>query len=295
MNKTNIQYIDYSWNPISMRCTPIATGCKNCWHLRRCDMFKNNPKFSKELRAIYAGDAPPKLIESRLYGPLETDGKIIGTQFMGDLFLDDDEYYDQINAVFGVMHNSTNTHIVLTKRPENMKRFLDNHVYMGASWNKTNYKYSPNIWLGVSVSTQEDANRLIPILLEIPAAVRWVSVEPMLENIDLRRFFWNVCEECCGDMIVGHDGSACNCAKYSPQPGYERSKKINGLIIGCESGAKRRPCKTECIENLVQQGRNAGIPVFVKQAEINGKVVSMPEILGRVWNQYPGGNFPPIN
>jgi len=215
--------------------------------------MKNNTKFSAELRAIYAGDAPPKLIESRLYAPLKTSDKIVGTQFMGDLFFDDVEHYDQINSVFGVMYKSTNTYIILTKRPENMKRFFENHVYMGAPWS-VNYKYNPNFWLGVSVSTQKDADRLIPILLQIPAAVIWISIEPLLEDVYIKP---------------------------------EWRKKISWVVIGAESGPHRRKCDNEWIIRIARTFEGDGIPVFIKQAEINGKVVSMPEILGRVWAEYP--------
>ena len=59
--------------------------------------------------------------------------------------------------------------------------------------------------------------------------------------------------------------------------------------MGCESGKKRRKTELKWIEDIVQQCVDAGVPVFVKQAEIDGKIVSMPKILGRVWGQYPKG------
>ena len=70
MNKTKIDYLDYSWNPIAMRCTPVGPGCKNCWHLRMANRLAANPLIPEDLRKAYSGDWPPVLVESRLDDPL---------------------------------------------------------------------------------------------------------------------------------------------------------------------------------------------------------------------------------
>ena len=64
MNKTNIEYLDYTWNPIAMRCTPVSEGCAHCWHLQRCDMFNKNTNFPLEIRNAYAGKGPPIGVKS---------------------------------------------------------------------------------------------------------------------------------------------------------------------------------------------------------------------------------------
>ena len=71
-----------------------------------------------------------------------------------------------------------------------------------------------------------------------------------------------------------------------PDPGNGNS--IHWVIVGCDTGKKRRKTKLKWIENIINQCSVADIPVFVKQAEINGKIVKMPEINGRVWAQFPG-------
>ena len=84
MNKTNIEYLDLTWNPIVMRCTPIAEGCKNCWHLRMADRLAG---MNRQLRDIYSGKSKPYLDLLRLTEPLYRKKPAkIGTQFMGDLF-----------------------------------------------------------------------------------------------------------------------------------------------------------------------------------------------------------------
>jgi len=172
---------------------------------------------------------------------------------------------DQRDTIFGVMcAASWHTFVVLTKRPDELLRWYNSTDILGAG------DFYPNIWVGVSISTQEDANRLIPVLLQIPAAVRIVSAEPCLGNINLGLRAY---------AVSRHSHSV-------------RRSFIRGIIIGCESGPKRRPCKIEWIENLVGQCIDAKVSAFVKQAEIDGKVVSMPKIMGRVWDQLPNQTSP---
>jgi len=228
-----------------------------------CDRMKNNHRmFSHKLREVYAGDRPPILIPERLNAPLKRKNPArIGVQFMGDLWHTDVEWNWQYK-IFEIMFcNPDHTYIVLTKRPENVKKRLDDiWFHLGRNYGlikgvTDGYPFPlKNVWIGVSISTQEDANQLIAILLQIPAAIIWVSGEPLLENIILKK---------------------------------EWLKKIGWLVVGCESGPKRRHCKLEYIESLVSQCDYAGIPVFVKQAQIGGKLVSMPKILGQAWDQYP--------
>jgi len=89
MNKTTIEYLDYTWNPLAMRCTPVSEGCRDCWHIQRANMLAKNPLIPEHIQKAYAGGLPV-LIESRLEEPLKVKKpSIIGVQFMGDLFHDD--------------------------------------------------------------------------------------------------------------------------------------------------------------------------------------------------------------
>jgi len=95
-----------------------------------------------------------------------------------------------------------------------------------------------HIWHGVSICDQEDADRMIPELLRIPGK-KWLSCEPLLGPIGLR---------------------------------VKWLKGINFVIIGCESGPRRRPCKMEWVAHIVAQGKEAEIKIWVKQIDLNGKV-----------------------
>lgn len=87
MNRTGIEYLDYSWNPLAMRCTKVSAGCKNFWHLRMANRMAKKPNFPPGVQAAYAGECGPLLIESRLDDPAKVKKPSwIGVQFMGDLF-----------------------------------------------------------------------------------------------------------------------------------------------------------------------------------------------------------------
>jgi len=103
-----------------------------------------------------------------------------------------------------------------------------------------------NIWLGVTAENQQEANKKIPLLIQTPAITRFVSIEPMLGPIDLKE---------------AHMANV-------------RLPRVDWVIVGAESGPDRRPCKIEWVRKIVEQCKAAGVPVFVKQLHIDGKVSS---------------------
>ena len=140
MQKTNIQYLDYSWSPIAMRCTPIAAGCKNCWHLRMADRLKNNPLLPDHIKTIYAGKDSPLLLDNRLRDPYKCKKPArIGVQFMGDLWHKDISFekIDKVAATIALCPH--HIFLCLTKRPERMKEYLNNY-YRAFSVTKTSDK-----------------------------------------------------------------------------------------------------------------------------------------------------------
>lgn len=87
MNRTDIEYLTHTWNPIAMRCTPVSEGCANCWHQRMADRLAGNRSFPLDVRRAYAGEGLPVLVKERLVKPLRRKKPSrIGVQFMGDLF-----------------------------------------------------------------------------------------------------------------------------------------------------------------------------------------------------------------
>jgi len=171
---------------------------------------------------------------------------------MGDLF---HNYVTNayISRVFDVMRRTPqHTYQVLTKRPDNMQE-----------WQTWSGFRLPNVWLGVSAEDQKYADERIPTLLQIPAATRFVSVEPMLGPVDLFEYLY--CPAC------GHANRPgrfpCLCGNL-----------LEWVIIGCESGPGRRPMRLEWAIDLVRQCKDflTEVPVFVKQIEVNGRVSHDP-------------------
>jgi protein gp37 len=142
---------------------------------------------------------------------------------------------------------------VLTKQPQNMATFY-------REWVNSSDELDHIYW-GISITDQEDADRMIPELLKIPGK-KWISIEPMLSEIDLNEYLWQSCTVYWGpgEDDWGHD--------IEP-----REEGIEFTIIGCESGPKRRPLPLKWVRSLVTDLQDAQVPVFVKQLDINGKVV----------------------
>lgn len=284
MNKTKIEYLDYSWNPLAMRCTPVSEGCANCWHIAIARRMANNPKIAPELREAYSGDFPPVLIESRLNDPERLrKPSIIGVQFMGDLFHASVTFSTVELIMKTVLHCQHHTFVFLTKRPQRMAKY-----FRWAAQNSSLVGFQPpsNAMLGVTVENEPNAWR-IQELLQIPAAhgKLFVSYEPALGPLELGF----LCKECGAYYDYSElRYSEGDCLTEDCRGGYDQQFSEPGLVIaGCESGPKHRPANTDWFRSVRDQCQEAGVPFFLKQMEIGGKVVSMPELDGRAWKEWP--------
>lgn len=264
MNKTQIEYLDYTWNPITMRCTPISEACVNCWHLKRANMLTKNPKISRLKQRIFAGETCPHLFRSELENPLVRLRKpsIIGVQFMGDLF-HESVPFEFIDRIFAEMENAHwHTYIVLTKRPE---RMLEYHNYCefentdgSGNLETSSYEHPDHIWLGITVENQQRYEERIFYLLQIPAAIRFISVEPMLGSINL-------------DGCLTKPGFG-NPDKNNMRP-FEitnRNDLINWVICGAETGPGARMMAFHWARDLYGQCKSAGVPFFFKKMSKGG-------------------------
>lgn len=256
MNRTDIEYLHFTWNPIAMRCTRISAGCKNCWHLIRAKMLANNPMIPKEHRDAYAGRSAPILIKSRLDDPDLKRKKptIIGVQFMGDLFHDkipEDYIHDIYNVIYD---NPRHTFLILTKRIDRLFYFHSKSMFLSNDPIK-------NLWLGVSVEDPDNLYR-VEKLLELPAAVRFVSVEPMLSYLDLanRGYLDPLCHL---DDTYKHVIRNGMLNKYQVEA--LKQPILDWVIAGPETGKKPSPCPDGAIEDLYYQCHGEGVPFFDKR------------------------------
>ncbi len=221
---SKIEWTDKTWNPVT-GCTPISEGCQNCYAARMAkrlagrfgytkdDPFKPGVVHHNQMDKPYHWKKPQKIFVCS----------------MGDLFHPMNEIKD-INSVFIRMCMADwHTYMVLTKRPHEFKKFLS----IGTGWRGM----LENVWFGVTAENQKRADERIPILLEITAAVRFVSVEPILETVD----------------VVWRGG-------------------IDWVIVGPETGPGRRECKIDWIERIAEDCMIQDIPLFIKAIPLNGKI-----------------------
>ena len=125
-----------------------------------------------------------------------------------------------------------------------------------------------NVWFGVSVEDQKRADERIPELLKIPAAVRFLSVEPLLESISFNR--------------IGSDNSARNILT-GKQGWLTTGNHVDWVIVGGESGKGRRDCGVDAITDMARQCQAAGVPCFVKQ-DCAAKPGQQGRIPDEVWS-----------
>jgi protein gp37 len=260
-DKTKIEWANATWNPIT-GCTPISDGCTNCYAKR---LVKRFPALHGH-DLIYETLWPKPFNEiqfhpGRLHEPLKwKKPRRLFVCSMSDLFHEDVDL-EWVKKIYTVImeswhRNLGHTFMVLTKRPERMAEIINP------------FEPLPNLWLGVTAENQQSADERIPILLNIPAAVRFVSIEPMLEPVDfglrLGEERYENCESCSASPVRGQP--------YCP--GNHEAGGIDWVILGAESGPNRRPCKTEWMIDVVNQCDDAGVPVFVKQIhDYRGRVI----------------------
>lgn len=258
MMTTKIEWADETWNPIT-GCTHISEGCDHCYARRMAIRLAG--------RYGYPEDDPfdPGIChQNQLERPLSwRRPRMVFVCSMGDLF---HEKVGIINGcrVLGVAESAPqHIYLFLTKRPELMKGVMD--FFFG---NRTIPK---NWWLGVTAENQQRANERIPILLQIPAAVRFVSVEPMLSPVDMRII---PCREC------NHSG---NILQWPcPHCKGRRFEWPDWVICGAETGPNKRRMDLDWAKSLRDQCVSAGVPFFFKKDSDGNHTLD-----GKVWEQFP--------
>lgn len=255
---STIQWTDKTWNPWH-GCTKVSDGCKFCYMYRDKERYGQDPK--TVLRSKTTFNAPLKW----------TDPAMVFTCSWSDWFITDaDEWRPE---AWDIIRKTPHlTYQILTKRPENIKERLP------ADWGKG----YPNVWLGVSVENQKAAEDRIFELLSIRAAVRFLSVEPLLGPIKLTNIptgLWTYGQVdvmsgyLCGDEpdeMFDYDSDPTGWTK-NPVGSWDRGPHgMDWVIIGGESGNETgryryRPITLEAIRSVVDQCQAGGVPVFVKQ------------------------------
>ena len=251
-------------------CTKVSSGCRECYALPLIgNRLANNPACKDRYKGLVKDGkwtGTIKLFEDRLDKPLHwrKPRKIFICPY-SDLF-HESVPLEFIERVWDTMFNCPQ-HLfqILTKRPA---RLMDFGHWMLGQHRRIDYS---NLSLGITAENQEMADKRIPLLLQIPAAVRFVSVEPMLGPVEMSKV------ELPDTGDENYSNARCHPLRVEEGAySFGRIGPISWVIIGCESGPNRRPCKIEWVRDLVRQCDAAGIPVFIKQLNISGKASKNP-------------------
>jgi protein gp37 len=254
-SNSSIEWTDATWNCVR-GCSIISPGCKFCYAMKQAHRFSgpggayegltelgpNGPRWTGKVRTI------PELLEVPLHWKKP---RRIFVNSMSDLF-HEDVPHEFIRNVYAMMHRCEwHTFQVLTKRPERMRQILTKWFPEYPS-NKSGV--APNVWLGVSVENQDMLQR-VDVLKDVPAAVRFISFEPLLEDL--------------GALILD---------------------QIHWVIVGGESGPGARSFDVSWARSIVRQCRKAEVACFVKQLGTRPVEYLTPyqslsnEKAGKLWN-----------
>lgn len=316
---TSIEWTEATWSPVT-GCDRVSDGCTNCYALALAKRLKAMGS------AKYQTDGGPRTSgpgfgvathESALALPLRwKKPRKIFVNSMSDLF-HHKVPIEFIVRVFAVMAATPqHTYQILTKRPGRARAILTDkcrcgsghapgiHFRSAMSWAATKHNPDyltgldagqvyfdagwplPNVWIGTSVENQRFADVRIPHLLATPAAVRWLSCEPLLGPIDLLGQPRVGCEAV--GPVITHNGCSMS-TDYGSGVEYDCDHQvgIDWVVVGGESGPNYRPLNLDWARGLRDQCAQAGIPFMFKQVGGRTPKAGGRELDGRTYDGYP--------
>lgn len=278
--QSHIQWTDHTWNPWQ-GCQKVSAGCKFCY------MYRDKKRYGQDPMAVVRSKDPTFRMPLKWKDPAK-----VFTCSWSDFFVKQSDPW-RLDALEIIRRTPHLTYQILTKRPE---RVLPWMAEVGL------HRWPENVWMGISAEDQETYEKRMPFLLEIPAAIRWISFEPLLGPIEIadivnpgktvhgktfdfddeilvpaRWCAW--CGGICGENY-NHD-----C--YDPRSG------IDWIVTGGESGTKKniRPAKEEWFLSLLHEAFAYDIAFFHKQ---NGGYRKAEDgawggrmLGGKTWNAFP--------
>jgi protein gp37 len=255
-DNTGIEWATASWNPLA-GCTRASSGCDFCYAAKMSLRLEamaladiaagkdpgGKRKYigiaTKNGKGVPAFNGTINLDWDELQRPYRwRKPRLVFVNSMSDLFHKDVPDYFILSAVNVMRDNPQHTFQVLTKRPDRAAEWVSR---LGAG-------LPDNVWMGTSVENQETADLRIPELLKIPAAVRFLSCEPLLGKIYFK-----------SNWLIPYR------IEYDNKPTEYFKNVINLVIVGGESGSNARRTHLEWVYNTVQQCKSANVLVFVKQ------------------------------
>jgi protein gp37 len=244
-DRSAIEWTDATWNPVR-GCTKVSPGCKHCYAETFAERFRGVPGHPFE-RGFDL-----RLVPEKLEDPVRwRQSRRIFVNSMSDLF-QDGVPTDYISAVGRTMERADwHVYQILTKRHERLEALLRGELrWIGAL---------PHVWFGVSVEDRRHGLPRVDLLRRTPAAIRFLSIEPLLEDLG----------------VINLEG-------------------IGWVIVGGESGPRARPMKESWVVSIRDQCEEAGVPFFFKQWGGVRKHTTGRLLQGRTFDQFPHarGNHP---
>jgi protein gp37 len=242
---SSIEWTDATWNPVR-GCTKISPGCSRCYAETFAERFRGVPGHP------YEQGFDLRLVPEKLAEPLKWAApKSIFVNSMSDLFHEDvpDAYIERVVRV--MMAADWHTYQVLTKRHDRLRDLLRSRLAFAAG--------SPHIWWGVSVEDRKHGVPRIDVLRDAPAAVRFLSIEPLLEDL-----------------------------------GEVNLEGIHWVIVGGESGHGARRMEESWVLNLRRQCEAADVPFFFKQWGGVRKAAAGRELDGKTYDAMPARPPQPV-
>jgi protein gp37 len=281
MHKSKIEWCDSSWNPVRtvdnvFYCSKVSAGCTHCY-----------AEIVSAWIARMNGLKPEPYTARKQYPEMKLDRKMLASwrnmtktkkNFVSSLsdifgeFVPEEMIFEILDAMY-LAHRQVWQ--ILTKRTQRactiINKWLDKHMLP---------KLPEHMWIGTSVEDQETFDQRVMWLLLIPAAVRWLSVEPLLNRIDMTD---------CGyphpQLGIGH---------HNPLSGandlleaYLPNAKIHWVVVGGESGKDHRPMEQQWVRNIKAQCKQYEVPFFFKQWGGKKKDESPPVLDGKEYKEFP--------
>jgi protein gp37 len=257
MENTKIQWCDHTFNPW-IGCTKVSPGCAHCYAETLMDTRYRRVKWG-------AGNPRSRTSASNWHQPIKWNREALGAIVRPRVFcasladwLDDEVPIEWLAELLALIQATPNLDwLLLTKRPENWEEqlaqaseYLHPEGNIASCW--LHGDAPENVWVGTTVENQEMADKRIPLLLEIPAETRFLSCEPLLEEIDIFAASFNPPEK--GDdeikFGVNHRG-----LRFG----------VDWVICGGESGPGARPMHPTWAMSVRDQCKDAGAPFYFKQ------------------------------
>lgn len=273
MENSKIEWCHHTFNS-HWGCVKVSPGCEHCYA----------EGFSKRTGHNIWG--PAKTTDRRLFGdkhwaePLKWNQKAkeagerhrVFCASMGDVFEDHPQLVDARRRLLDlIVHTPHLDWLLLTKRPENVNWMIEQATGFSES-SMWFHAVGDHVWIGTSVENQEQADKRIPHLLEVPAAIRFLSCEPLLGHVNISGYLQR------GrviDTVSAYGGT------------YYQPPSIHWVIVGAESGHHARPMNEDWVRSLRDQCTISNVAFFYKQNVVNGKKIGLPELDGRQWSEFP--------